>query len=135
MPATSGTDRRTTADARAPRAAVIGRHFLAELHGCPYDAIASLARVEAAFLRAVRSSGARVLSHAGHQFSPHGATVVVLLAESHASIHTWPEHGYAGVDFFTCGSSMRAEAAIRELAQDLGAAAADVRVVDRGGAS
>jgi S-adenosylmethionine decarboxylase proenzyme len=111
---------------------VLGRHLVADLRGCPRERIATVAAVERPFLRAVAASGARLLSHASRQFEPEGATVVALLAESHASLHTWPEHGYAGVDFFSCSPEMDAALTVRMLAEALGAEAVDLRTLDRG---
>ena len=134
MPATSTADRQVLAASAPPSAGeALGVHVLADLHGCPHERSSDAAVGEAAVLRAVAASGATILSHASHQFEPHGATVVVLLAESHATVHTWPERGYAGVDFFTCGTSMDAAATVRALVRAFGATSNDVRVVERGG--
>lgn len=64
---------------------------------------------------AAELAGAKFLSSTSHKFSPQGVTAVVLLAESHISIHTWPEHGYAAADCFTCGTGCDPEAAIRHI--------------------
>ena len=61
-------------------------------------------------LQAAEAAGATIVQSVFHRFSPHGVTGVVVVAESHLSIHTWPEYGYAAVDFFTCGDC-RPEAA------------------------
>ncbi|MGH3729896.1 MAG: adenosylmethionine decarboxylase, partial [Micromonosporaceae bacterium] len=63
---------------------------------------------------------------------PQGVTAVVLLAESHMSIHTWPESGYAAVDVFTCGDQMRPERAVEQIRDHLGAATVTVQTVRRG---
>ena len=136
MPSTSETDWRVAPAKTIPRRAgvphIVGRHFVAEIHGCPRARLATLQALEAPFLRAVAATGACILSHDGHQFAPHGATIVALLSESHASVHTWPELGYAAVDFFTCNRGMDAEPALRGFAAALGATSVDVRVIDRG---
>jgi S-adenosylmethionine decarboxylase len=64
--------------------------------------------------------GAVVLGDSFHRFSPQGVSGVVIIAESHLSIHTWPEHGYAAVDVFTCGTSVRPEKAAEVLIEKLG---------------
>lgn len=51
-------------------------------------------------------SGATYISHQSHQFTPYGVTVLIMIAESHLAIHTWPEYGYAAVDIFTCGTTV-----------------------------
>lgn len=128
MASTSRTDDRAAA-ATLQR---VGRHYLCELHGCRRSAIARVAAVEGPFLDAVAASGAQILSHASHQFVPHGATILALLSESHASIHTWPELGYAAVDVFTCSDSMEPGRTVAALAAALGATSSRVRVIDRG---
>jgi S-adenosylmethionine decarboxylase proenzyme len=55
---------------------------------------------------AVRTSGATIIDSTFHTFSPHGVSGVIVIAESHMAIHTWPEYGYAAVDFFTCGDTV-----------------------------
>ena len=59
--------------------------------------------VTTAMLQAATASGATIVTHSFHHFSPHGVSGAVIIAESHLAIHTWPEHGFAAVDFFTCG--------------------------------
>ncbi|MBI2940269.1 MAG: adenosylmethionine decarboxylase, partial [Chloroflexi bacterium] len=66
------------------------------------------------------------------QFEPHGVTVVVIIAESHLSIHTWPEHGYAAVDVFTCGDDPEFGEVTRLLGQRLGATSVSTIEVKRG---
>lgn len=81
-----------------------GRHVIADLHDCaaPLDDVAT---VEAAIRAAVAAVGATLLTLNLHHFGPgQGVTGVALLAESHLSIHSWPEHGYAAVDIFLCGA-------------------------------
>jgi len=60
-------------------------------------------------LAAAKESGATILGESFHQFSPQGVSGVIIIAESHLTVHTWPEHGYAGADIFTCapGSSRK----------------------------
>jgi S-adenosylmethionine decarboxylase proenzyme len=84
---------------------ITGRHLLIELHDCDHAALAASAAVERAMLAAATRARATVLGHHFHQFAPHGVSGVVIIAESHISIHTWPEHAYAAVDIFTCGPS------------------------------
>jgi S-adenosylmethionine decarboxylase proenzyme len=80
-----------------------GRHLMLTLTGCP----SSLLDDEAALLditqRAVAATDAQVLNVSSHHFEPQGVTILILLAESHASIHTYPEEGIAFWDCFTCG--------------------------------
>lgn len=82
----------------------LGNHILIEFYGCDKENLNNIKLIEEAMLEAVVISGATILSHNFHQFSPHGVSGMVIIAESHFSIHTWPEYGYAAVDIFTCGN-------------------------------
>jgi len=82
----------------------LGRHLLAELTGCEAAALADLQGVTTAMLQAAEASGATIVTHSFHHFSPYGVSGAVIIAESHLAIHTWPEHEFAAVDFFTCGA-------------------------------
>jgi len=81
----------------------LGRHLLAEFTGCEAAALADLDRVRSAMLAAAEASGATIVTHSFHHFSPHGVSGAVIIAESHLAIHTWPEHRFAALDFFSCG--------------------------------
>jgi S-adenosylmethionine decarboxylase proenzyme len=67
-----------------------------------------------------------------HRYNPHGVSGVIVIAESHISLHTWPEYGYAAVDFFTCGEAVDPYKAHDYLKDKLGASAAQVNEVRRG---
>ncbi len=111
----------------------MGHHVILDLHGCPGAALDDLDALRTRLLEAVRLSGATILNDVFHKFSPQGVTGVVVIAESHASVHTWPEHGFAAFDFFTCGARMNAVAAIRHLIEALQPQRFSVREVARGG--
>jgi S-adenosylmethionine decarboxylase proenzyme len=81
----------------------LGRHLLVEFTGCEAAALADLDRVTSAMLEAAEASGATIVTHSFHHFSPFGVSGAVIIAESHLAIHTWPEHHFAAVDFFSCG--------------------------------
>src|SRR5690606_4945650 len=88
--------------------------------GCDHKALADVEALKQAFLYAVNECGATLLESVDHVFPPEGLTMVVLLSESHASIHTYPEHDACFVDLFTCGTKCEAEkfdAALREYLQ------------------
>lgn len=86
-----------------------GRHFMASYVGCDAAALTDRAGLMAAMRAAVKASGATLLNSVEHSFSPTGMTAVMLLSESHASIHTYPEHASCFVDLFTCGRLCSAE--------------------------
>ncbi|MFC5952441.1 adenosylmethionine decarboxylase [Pseudonocardia lutea] len=111
-----------------------GRHVLGELRGIDPALLDDADGLRHALRTALLAAGADVRQVVAEPFEPQGVTVVALLAESHASIHTWPELGSAFVDAFTCGDSADPLYAVRRLALTLGAADAAIEVVDRGGA-
>lgn len=82
----------------------LGQHLLLELYGCEFQLIDNLEHVRQALLHAAELVSASIIGVTSHKFQPHGVTVVVAIAESHISIHTWPEYGYAAVDVFTCSA-------------------------------
>ena len=82
----------------------LGRHLLVEFTGCEAVALAELEGVTRAMLEAATVSGATIVTHSFHHFSPHGVSGAVIIAESHLALHTWPEHGFAALDFFSCGA-------------------------------
>jgi S-adenosylmethionine decarboxylase proenzyme len=90
-----------------------------------------LKRIEALMNQAAKAARTNIVASVFQPFEPMGVTGVVVVEESHLSIHTWPEHGYAAVDFFTCGESIP-EMAHRVLAEGLRAEHAEVIFVDRG---
>lgn len=83
-------------------------------------------------LRAAQEVGATVLGDTFHRFQPHGVSGVVVIAESHLSVHTWPEHAYAAVDIFSCSAGFRPEAAARVLIEGLESERPALLVVERG---
>ncbi|MFN3241983.1 MAG: adenosylmethionine decarboxylase [Planctomycetota bacterium] len=96
-----------------------GLHLLLELNGCPRDVLDDEAAVLAALRAAAAAAGATWLGEVSHSFEPVGVTAVGLLAQSHISIHTWPELGFAAVDVFTCGDPAMPEVACHSLVRAL----------------
>lgn len=76
-----------------------------DLFECPLELLNDESFVAESLRRAVEASGATLLKEISHAFEPHGVTALGLLAESHMSIHTWPEYRYVGADIFTCGQT------------------------------
>jgi S-adenosylmethionine decarboxylase len=108
-----------------------GRHLLVEYTGCDASVLDDLKRIEALMNQAAKAARTNIVASVFQPFEPQGVTGVVVVEESHLSIHTWPEVGYAAVDFFTCGESIP-EMAHRVLAEGLRATHAEVIFVDRG---
>jgi S-adenosylmethionine decarboxylase len=86
-----------------------GTHLIASYCGCDQEALTDLDSLVSAMHHAVASAGAIILKSVEHVFPPYGLTMVILLSESHASIHTYPEYGACFVDLFTCGNNCSAE--------------------------
>jgi len=82
----------------------LGRHIIVEYYGCNKETLNSAEKVEALMVDAAERMGATIISVKFHQFSPQGVSGVIVISESHLTIHTWPEYGYAAVDVFTCGN-------------------------------
>lgn len=81
----------------------MGHHILVSLYGISFTLLDDLAAIRAAFEKAVEACGATVLNRFSHQFHPQGCTVVYALAESHMSLHSFPENGCVAIDVYTCG--------------------------------
>jgi S-adenosylmethionine decarboxylase len=110
----------------------LGRHLLLELRECNVAVLDDLVYLENALVSAAIESGATVIDKSFHQFAPQGVSGVVLIAESHLSLHTWPEHAYAAVDIFTCGTTVKIEVAADALIRRLGSKDPSVLEVKRG---
>ena len=84
----------------------LGRQILIEFYDCQNEVLTDRNRIRQYMLEAAYHAGATVISDTFHHFKPDGVSGVVIIAESHISIHTWPEHRYAAVDVFTCGDAV-----------------------------
>lgn len=87
----------------------LGEHRILEFWGCPFAALDDLEGIREMFRAGLEKSDATVIQTVLHQFSPQGVTGVAAIAESHVSIHTWPELGYAAIDVLSCGTKMKTE--------------------------
>jgi S-adenosylmethionine decarboxylase proenzyme len=102
------------------------------LQDCDKEVLNDLDFLRDAMLAAAIDCGATVLGESFHRFSPQGVSGVVVIAESHLSIHTWPEYGYAAVDIFTCGTSVESKKAAETLIEKLGAKNHSLMEIQRG---
>lgn len=110
----------------------LGQHLLAEFRGCDREALNDLAFIEASMRKAAVDACATVMNASFHKFGPQGVSGVLVLAESHLSVHTWPEHGYAATDIYTCGDQCFPERAQESLARALGATSFEIMHIERG---
>lgn len=110
----------------------LGRHLLLELYEADPHLLDDPAAIEAAMLGAAAAAGATVREANFHAFAPQGVSGVVIIEESHLTIHTWPEWGYAAIDLFTCGPATDPQAAAHYLQQALRAQRSQYMVVARG---
>jgi S-adenosylmethionine decarboxylase len=110
----------------------LGRHILVELHDCDREALNNLDLIREVMLKAAIDCGAVILGESFHRFSPQGVSGVVVIAESHISIHTWPEFGYAAADVFTCGTTVNPEIAAQVLIEKLGSKNHSLTEIKRG---
>ncbi len=110
----------------------LGTHLLVELYGCKPEAIAHVREVEQTLVDSAHASNARIVSHYFHAFEPYGVSGVVIIEESHYTIHTWPEHRYAAVDLFFCSETVDPQRAIEVLQERFQPQRLEVAVVRRG---
>jgi S-adenosylmethionine decarboxylase proenzyme len=99
---------------------------------CQAALLDDLPFIQGSILEAARATGATVLGQTFHKFSPQGVTGVVAIAESHLCVHTWPEHGYAAVDIFTCGEGFDPHKAARIITAKLQAQSSSITELQRG---
>ena len=110
----------------------LGKHLLLELNGCDHKLLNDISFIKETMLAAAKESGATVLGESFHQFSPQGVSGVIIIAESHLTVHTWPEHGYAGADIFTCGTRVKPEKAAKVIIAKLKPGTHSIILMERG---
>ena len=107
------------------------KHFLLELYKCNYEKLNDESFLRCTLNNAAKLANATVLNLISNKFEPQGVTAIALLAESHLSIHTWPEAHYSAVDIFTCGQNMKPDISCKYLIQALMAKEHLLRVINR----
>ncbi|TWI57002.1 adenosylmethionine decarboxylase [Halalkalibacter nanhaiisediminis] len=110
----------------------MGRHVIAELWGCNVEKLNNMSFIEQVFVDAALNAGAEVREVAFHKFAPHGVSGVVIISESHLTFHSFPEHGYASIDVYTCGDRIDPNVASNYIAEALGTTTSEVIEVPRG---
>ena len=110
----------------------LGTHIVCELSGCDAAKLTDVDAVRAMMEKAAKAANASIVTTAFHRFQPQGVSGVVVIEESHLSIHTWPETGYAAMDFYTCGDHTDPWAACEYAAEALDAKTMLTTEVKRG---
>ena len=107
------------------------KHFLLELYRCDFEKLNDESFLRCTLNNAAKLADATVLNLISNKFEPQGVTAIALLAESHLSIHTWPEANYSAIDIFTCGKNMNPDKSCKYLIQALMAEEHLLRVINR----
>lgn len=110
----------------------LGRHLLAEFYECDSNILNNVDLIETIMCDAARACGATIVQQNFHMFNPYGVSGVVIIAESHLAIHTWPEYGYAAVDLFTCGDNCDPMVAYNYLREKMNSGSAFYSELNRG---
>lgn len=110
---------------------VLGEHYIIEFFGCEGELTERL-KVEEILMEAVKQSGAKMIGSFFHQFKPYGVSGVIIIEESHLSIHTWPEYGYAAVDYFFCASYVDFDKALKVMTDHFKPSEVLVKKMERG---
>lgn len=110
----------------------VGKHVLVDMHGCSPELLKKVDFISDAMYQAAKRSNATIVGQFFKQFDPWGVSGVIVIAESHISIHTWPEYGLASIDYFSCSEEPSIKAAIDHLAQTLKAGQLKVVELARG---
>ena len=110
----------------------LGRHIIVEMYDCDAEILNNFDVVREQMMEAARAAGATIVGEVFHRFTPHGVSGAVVIAESHLSIHTWPEYRYAALDLFTCGDNVDPWVAFGHLARELKAGKTSQTELKRG---
>lgn len=110
----------------------LGQHYIVEASGCCSEIISSVSKVEEILVKAAEVAGVQIWSISFHRFQPHGVSGVVVISESHLSVHTWPEYGYVALDIYTCGKNSNPEAAVEYAVEQFKATSVHVTECSRG---
>lgn len=108
-----------------------GRHLILDLYDCDQAILDDYEELERLLQVALNMAGAKILRVFGEKFQPQGVTLLALLAESHASIHTWPCEGYCAIDLYTCGEKTKTHTAAEFLKHKLKAKHCEQKEIQR----
>ena|SRR3989344_2515402 len=110
----------------------LGSHVILECYECNYGVINDVKKVEGIMIESALRSRATIIQPFFHRFEPQGVTGVIIIAESHFTVHTWPEYNYAAVDFFSCSDSINTNMAIDYILENFESKRHNKRIIERG---
>lgn len=110
----------------------IGEHYIVEASGCNPEIIGDIERVQHILVKAAEKANVQVWAVSFHRFPPNGVSGVIVISESHLSIHTWPEYGYAALDIYTCGEHAKPEEAVNYILEEFKATSVHISEITRG---
>lgn len=110
----------------------LGKHLILDLLECKEQFLNNVEEIRRILLEAAKKAHATIVDVVFHEFNPHGVSGVIVIAESHITIHTWPEYRYAAVDIFGCGDTLQMEVAKDYLVKELDAKRISVTELPRG---
>jgi S-adenosylmethionine decarboxylase proenzyme len=110
----------------------LGCLWAIELYGCESTKLDNIQQIEEVLVQAAKCCKATIVNKIFHKFSPQGVSGVILIAESHISVHTWPEYGYAACDIFTCNNTLAIDKAISLIKEEFKAADCKIIKINRG---
>jgi S-adenosylmethionine decarboxylase len=108
-----------------------GIHYIVEASGCS-DIIGEVDRMQEILVEAARKANTHVWAVSFHKFPPNGVSGVVVISESHLSVHTWPEAGYVALDIYTCGAESMPEEAVKHVLEKVQAGHTHISELTRG---
>lgn len=114
------------------KAKFLGQQWIAEFYGCEFKKLNDKSYIRNIMIEAAKKAKATIVTDVFHSFNPQGLSGVVVIAESHMAIHTWPEHGCASVDIFSCGELINSREALEFLNAALGAVDCSIESFKRG---
>ncbi|MFC1566391.1 adenosylmethionine decarboxylase [bacterium] len=110
----------------------LGKHLIVELYDCNHKSITDVKSVEKIMVEAAQTTDAHIVDVIFHSFNPFGVSGVIVIAESHLAIHTWPEYNYASIDIYTCGDIVDPWKAFNYMEKMFKAKSANVMEMKRG---
>ena len=111
---------------------VLGNHYLVDYYNCNTDILTIVEKIKELMLDAGKIGNLHIVGECFHQFKPYGVSGVLILKESHFTIHTWPEYNYASVDLYLCDTTIDVSNLIKYLAKRLGTESYNINKIVRG---